>query len=488
MAEYRGTADADTIFASDDADIIYAKNGADWIFGQGGDDKVYGGGGADTINGGDGDNSLFGGNGDDYVALNPGQAFEQQVSTAGFADGGRGYDTFYLSLEDLTGDQTADFSTLTRGGTLNVGGFTLVNFEAGAAEFGAGNDIVSTGGLKMSVLGGEGDDRIFGGRAANELSGEGGDDLLSGAGGDDTLWGGDGRDTLLGGKGADHLESGASSSLSGGAGDDILPGSLGDTIDGGAGRDSTTLDLQFHGQLSIDLRHVAHATTIAFTDPSLDIVLSRIEAIDLTLGEGGNRVWTGDVDAHVTAGNGGDWIKAGSGVLQASGGTGDDTLIGGSAADFLGGGGGDDLVFGGAGNDILGAGDGFDRLDGGDGDDLFLVIRDIDPVSAVLTGGAGQDVFQFLSLHTPYLINVRIVDLEAQDTIDLHYLDADLTVGDDQAFVQVSRFDGHAGELVVDYRIAKDLTLVKLDVDGDGSSDMTIALSGDHRDFTNFVL
>ena len=64
--------------------------------------------------------------------------------------------------------------------------------------------------------------------------------------------------------------------------------------------------------------------------------------------------------------------------------------------------------------------------------------------------------------------------------IDLQRIDPDLQL--------VSAFDGHAHELTLSYDAAHDRTSLQADLNGDGKADMTVWISGDHHDFTNFVL
>ena len=52
---------------------------------------------------------------------------------------------------------------------------------------------------------------------------------------------------------------------------------------------------------------------------------------------------------------------------------------------------------------------------------------------------------------------------------------------------------GETGEVTLTYAKPTEeapdgTTYIKIDADGDGQTDMTIAADGDHRDFTNFVL
>ena len=67
-------------------------------------------------------------------------------------------------------------------------------------------------------------------------------------------------------------------------------------------------------------------------------------------------------------------------------------------------------------------------------------------------------------------------------------IDADTGAAGDQAFHLVGAFSGAAGELVVVYNAASGRTLIQGDVDGDGQADLSIAVQGDHHDFTNFAL
>ena len=81
-----------------------------------------------------------------------------------------------------------------------------------------------------------------------------------------------------------------------------------------------------------------------------------------------------------------------------------------------------------------------------------------------------------------------ITDLSDADTINLAGVDANADWWGDQAFVLVDKFDGQAGELVVQYRAASGTTLIAGDTDGDGRADFQIEAQGDHSDFVNFVL
>lgn len=127
-----------------------------------------------------------------------------------------------------------------------------------------------------------------------------------------------------------------------------------------------------------------------------------------------------------------------------------------------------DGLYGYGGDDTLIGGGGADTLVGGQGQDE-------------LSGGAGSDQFVFEKLaDSTNVAPDTITDLTNKDVIDLHEIDPHLQL--------VSAFDGHAHELTMTYDAADDRTVLQADVDGDGKADMTVWITGDHHNFTNFVL
>ncbi|MGZ8363025.1 MAG: calcium-binding protein [Caulobacteraceae bacterium] len=142
------------------------------------------------------------------------------------------------------------------------------------------------------------------------------------------------------------------------------------------------------------------------------------------------------------------------------------------------------VINGQAGNDTLLAGSGRATLNGGAGDDALIGGAGTD----VLIGGAGHDDFGFsngdLTANAPDVIT----DLQKGDKISLRGIDADTLTDEDQAFVFVSEFDGHAGELVIRYSAKSDRTIVAADLNGDSVADLRLVLLGDHSDFNNWVL
>ncbi|MEH1945915.1 MAG: hypothetical protein V7K77_02835 [Nostoc sp.] len=141
-----------------------------------------------------------------------------------------------------------------------------------------------------------------------------------------------------------------------------------------------------------------------------------------------------------------------SDIVNVSGGN--TTLIGGSGNSLLNGGGGNDSLFGNAGNDTLNGGAGNDRLNGGTGKDILtggtgtdtLIGGDGDDVltggsgNDILTGGSGNDIFKYNSIsETPLSSRDLITDFRGNgnlpgDRIDLFNIDANSTIGGNQAF------------------------------------------------------
>lgn len=240
-------------------------------------------------------------------------------------------------------------------------------------------------------------------------------------------------DNLITGNGAANVLSGAAGDdiLDGGFGDDHLSGQAGsDTLDGGAGG-ADTLD----GADGVD--------TVTYA--------SALRAVNVTLA---------------------------SSVAQDTRGAGSDTLLnievlqGSSFADILHGSSRAEALDGGAGDDLLVGGYGADTLSGGTGADIFKFTKITD------SPAGGADL---------------IFDLHPQDTIDLSTVDADITRAGNQAFVLVSSFTHHAGEMMLYYDSGQNrdealVTTLFMDVDGDGREDSVIDLRGEQTQFSNFVL
>jgi Ca2+-binding RTX toxin-like protein len=152
---------------------------------------------------------------------------------------------------------------------------------------------------------------------------------------------------------------------------------------------------------------------------------------------------------------------------------GDDVLTGDASANTINGLGGNDRIDGGAGNDTINGGAGNDTIIGGLGRDT-------------LTGGAGNDTFVFRSTGDSGTSNSTrdvITDfVTGQDKIDLSAIDANSRTSANDGFTFLAENDAiftkTAGELAWHTDAANNRTIVQIDVNGDGKSDLDIALTG----------
>jgi hypothetical protein len=238
-------------------------------------------------------------------------------------------------------------------------GATAQDVDAFVVRGGAGNDQLSSGYARQSVIdGGDGDDRLIGGN------------------GDDQLVGGLGADVLSAGLGSDEL--------------------IGDPATGPFSPD------QLHGGfgLGVDTVSYAERTVRVFVDAAAggpdgaagegDVV----EGVENIVGGLANDVLVGDAFPNRLDGGGGSDVLGGRG--------GDDLLIGSEGIDRIEGdegndtvegAGGADLVIGGAGDDVLGLGgvssDPGDQARCGDGEDR---VRSVDVRDLVRRDCEGTEV------------------------------------------------------------------------------------------------
>ena len=165
------------------------------------------------------------------------------------------------------------------------------------------------------------------------------------------------------------------------------------------------------------------------------------------------------------------------GVISSDGAAGNDCITGSSTGDNL---------IGNAGNDTLDGGDGADTLNGGFGSDSLVGGTGADTLFGgggkdVMTGGADADVFRFTAKTDSAKGASADVITDFQvgiDLIDLSGIDPSAAAGD-QAYL----FNG-AGAFVANglaqLRVltSGSNTVVQLDHDGNGTSDMEIVLNG----------
>lgn len=409
--------------------------------------------------------------GDNFVGTSGNDRFNLDQGGDDTADGAGGDDLF--DLEDkfdandrLTGGSGVD--TLLLDGDYSAGvvlGANLVGFES--IDLAGGNsfrftvtDAVATDTDRnyFDVAGydlGVGDTLYFDGSAESSTS--------------FNLHGGAGNDTLIGGGGADTFDlfAGGDDSCVGGANTDFFTFegtsfTRDDRLDGGDDYDHLSLNGDYTGGVKfggktirnveeIDVFH-SHSYVLKTNDANVaagDTL--KVDAASMDAGQFIRFSGKFDSDSHFS-------IDAGAG---------DDRLMGGSVEDTISGGDGKDRLFG---------KDGDDALTGGLGSDD-------------LTGAGGADTFVFLTTNDSKVGKEDLIrDLQKIDIIDLSAIDADTGTGGDQAFHLVGAFTSHAGEAVLSYDSGTNQTSLMLDVDGDGSSDSTILISGDQSGFHHFVL
>src|SRR5688572_5376669 len=124
-----------------------------------------------------------------------------------------------LGVTGTTGPDVVNISLDTTGGdriVVNMNGgsrsFPMSRVRSIRVDAGRGDDAVEidqgNGQVRQpaTLLGGEGDDRLFGGGGNDNLQGQAGNDTLRGQGGRDFLRGSTGHDDLDGGTGDDRLD------------------------------------------------------------------------------------------------------------------------------------------------------------------------------------------------------------------------------------------------------------------------------------------
>jgi Ca2+-binding RTX toxin-like protein len=252
---------------------------------------------------------------------------------------------------------------------------------------------------------------------------------VDGRGGNDIINTQNGSDVFIAGLGNDRYSSGAGNDQFLFSGDATANGF--DVINGGDGSDS--------------LVATANKTIIS---------LESITGIE-TISSGGYSGVTiqGSENSNVFDFTGVSLL----GITSINGAGGSDNITGSSA---------DDVLLGGAGMDTINGGDGNDRIEGGAQADR-------------LSGGVGADIFDYNSLAESNAANRdRIIDFQLGiDDIDLSTIDANSTVGGNQAFTFISflPFTGTPGQLRFEADGATGIRILG-DVNGDGIADLDISM------------
>lgn len=258
-----GSSEGDTLNAVNVAEAVklFGNGGNDVLTGSAFDDYINGGAGDDILDGLTNADSVSGGAGDDIIfvdhldALIDGGADYDQIFVRGYAQnhtyniGGGNLEYANGNIADDTFDGSAatwSVKLLGQGGDdtlIGNGGNDILNASAGADSLdgGAGDDIIFMDDHDISVIGGEGYDRVYangtsgaltfdltaagveyvsgstqgdsftaaGSLVAVKLLGRAGADALAGGNANDLLYGEAGADTLIGNGGDDFLSGGA---------------------------------------------------------------------------------------------------------------------------------------------------------------------------------------------------------------------------------------------------------------------------------------
>ena len=473
-----GTWLTDVPRATDGDDVIYARDGHDVIRGGGGKDVAYGGVGDDVFvlrtasdlalgeayYGGDGQDWLYAADVTTAVSLE-GITLSRLEVLYGFGAG--------LSLRS---GQLAQFNrintgtlTLLDGGTLNLSNAYVATSQinlanaattlilsldpetgtsfkgfSGVVQGGAAKDWVevvsSSFDINLNAVtlrGGGGDDRLIVNAGAARLYGDAGHDWISTGIGTISAQGGRGNDRI------DMLFPKLGALLDGGSGRDMLTGAAmgGDTVDltvyrirgievisgfSGAVTMSiaqlaqvTVLDLaqgvyvKDSGILDLSRMHMAHGMFMAFADGDDRVTVTawpKPEIVDFHLGGGNDSftVVTPPATPHHLQ-------------VHVYGDAGNDTITGGRAPDTLEGGAGNDLLTGGAGSDTFVFSDGddviadFGNLNGGSRGDQIGFRGGISPPRYL-----GEGDFTARSLTEIRFDGTKlVVDLDGNGTADL---------------------------------------------------------------------
>ncbi|MEH2288393.1 M10 family metallopeptidase C-terminal domain-containing protein [Nostoc sp.] len=181
-------------------------------------------------------------------------------------------------------------------------------------------------------------------------------------------------------------------------------------------------------------------------------------ATSISISSGSGSVSAGS-SSHSSSSNNG---QSDSGSISGNNGT----LTGGNGNSFLNGGSGNDNIFGNGGNDTLIGGAGNDVLTGGTGKDI-------------LTGGSGNDIFKYNSTSDSLLSSRDIItDFRGNgnlpgDRIDLSTIDANSTIGGNQAFTFIG-----SGQFSAPGQIRYSEGILQGNTDGNLSANFEIRLIG----------
>ena len=462
-----GSSKADSISGNQGDDILSGGNGADLISGQRGSDIITGGRGADELLGGKRNDTFIytdaaelaagetidgGGGADDAISIAGDGLYQfnlavvSNVERLRYEDNGGTGAAAQLAPDMLGHIGFSVIESNNRTDTLTVEG-VVVDLSAVVFENWTRNDVINITGTAAS-------------------------DILTGSDEDDHFFITAGVDVMMGNNGSDVFVV-----------NDSLPS--GTIIDGG-GSNQDVLDmtgatvmpafnifeLRFTSIQSVEIVKMsllANAFT-AIDDASFQDVLTVVGRSAAASGMSSLAIYGASMDYSGLAFE--DWNDNDQISLVGSP-TSDDIITGTSVDDVITPRAGMDIIDGGDGNDTLYGQEDDDTISGSDGDDKIIGGTGRD----VLNGGNGADGFDYYD----------ITESEAGTQRDII---EDFTSGEDQlTFVNMSTpvfsYIGEdpftaIGDTEARIRLINqsNITIVEIDVDGDGTRDMQIELTG----------
>ena len=359
--------------------------------------------------------------------------------------------TGFTSTTVATIQSDDDLTVNNSGDILSGNGVAIASFIFSGETF----DLTNSGYIEGDIYGGDNsasiDTVINSGRVDGNITLNDGDDTYDGRGGSV-------QGTIDGGEGADILDvrnGFVAGEVLGGLGDDIYYVSDADTA---------------------LVENASEGTDRVFSEADVFILGENFENLTLI---GGDTDGIGNSDSNNILGSIGDnVIRGNDGLDTVNGGGGDDIVYGNGGGDEVRGGGGRDVLRGGSEGDNLIAGSGADQLFGGEGVDELFGGNGRDMLKGglgrdTMTGGDGADTFVFDRVNESVNSDSdRILDFTSgEDAIDLSGMAAQLT------FVGGAAFSGTGAEVRVTVSGSGD-TLVRVDADGNGTTDMKIVLEG----------
>ena len=529
MATIRGTSKKDKLKGTSGKDKLLGLAGNDTIDGKKGADKMIGGTGDDTYlvdhtgdkvieKAGQGTDTVrskvtftlganvenltligtaaINGTGNELVNVIVGNAGNNIIAGGAggdFLDGGGGINTLsyftsagsvevslltgLVDLGDATGDIIANFSNVDGSNDSAFGDFIVGNGDANVIRGFAGNDGLRGAAGNDTLQGGDGNDELEGGTGADNLDGGNGTDTLlyffSASGvtvnlATNTASGGDASgDTIANFEnisGSNNASTGdtltgsdVANTLEGNNGDDVLEGKGGsDFLTGGAGFDTLIVDA-FFSLSDTDTLHGGDDTD----------TLSFIRASDGTFGptvwnftldnSGAGSIGTNFVDLAFTNFTG---IESLTGRDTSTAGA-HDVLTGNASNNTLRGLAGHDVLNGAGGSDLLIGGLGADTLDGGGADGATDVFQYLLATDSSAAGGGLDTINNFQQGEDFIILNALATNTGSID------------------FIGTSAFNANGDEeLRYDTDPFSNLTFAYLDINGDGSSDFSLNITG----------